>query len=414
MRNFKTLLVCLGITLLAAQKAGCAEITNELRYFIVVTGGELLEGAYPDAHTHYITRTLFPLGADCVGSLFVDDDRASMLSALRFATNRASVVIVTGGLGPTANDITREVISEFAGITLEEDQTLLTSMEKRLNESSETLRPNLRKQAKVPGKGNYLKNSSGTAAGLLFNSGNTIIAALPGPPRELQPMVKEELLPFFQKRFFLHEHTSRVAVRFYGIGQSLISQTIKDKINLPENTITTSFFEGMRVDFFFTLPGSDPATKSRLQKIVEDLRHYLGTYVYAEDEKTTLEEAALKSVGRNGRKMVILDLATEGMVASLFNTARGSSNVLQAVYSTSQIALLAKMIGTEKTSVPDLAKAAANRTGANFVLFIGQISGTSIPIYFGVPGELIERSVPFQGNQQFAAAIFDLLRKEAK
>src|SRR5512146_2729821 len=94
-------------------------------YFVVVTGGELLEGVYPDAHTPFLTRTLRPLGCRCVGSLTVDDHREDIQRALRFATNHAPLVLITGGLGPTPNDITRETLSEFTGLPLRENPDVL-------------------------------------------------------------------------------------------------------------------------------------------------------------------------------------------------------------------------------------------------------------------------------------------------
>ena len=101
------------------------------RYMIVVTGGELLAGVYPDGHTQFLTRTLHPLGLQCVGSMCVDDKRTDIEEALRFATGKAPLVIVTGGLGPTDNDITREALSAFTKIPLKENPDALKEMARR-------------------------------------------------------------------------------------------------------------------------------------------------------------------------------------------------------------------------------------------------------------------------------------------
>src|SRR5512136_840452 len=99
-----------------------APLTNPppLEYRIVVTGEELLRGVYPDAHTCFITRTLHLLGAHCLGAMTVDDREQDIRQALEFATRKAALVIVTGGLGPTVNDVTRGAISSFTGIALAE------------------------------------------------------------------------------------------------------------------------------------------------------------------------------------------------------------------------------------------------------------------------------------------------------
>ncbi|MCL4193064.1 MAG: hypothetical protein KJZ87_15115, partial [Thermoguttaceae bacterium] len=135
------------VALLVASLPGTAqsaEPDNPIDYMIVVTGTELLTGVYPDGHTHFLTRTLHPLGLHCVGSMTVDDKPADIGEALRYATERVSLVIVTGGLGPTDNDVTREALARFTGIALEEHPDVLADMERRFRTPRDELRPNLR------------------------------------------------------------------------------------------------------------------------------------------------------------------------------------------------------------------------------------------------------------------------------
>jgi len=156
----------LAVAMAVLAPAGAASPTRAeeqpVRYVVVVTGGELLAGAYADGHTHFLTRTLHPLGLQCVGSVSVDDKKADIEEALRFAATKAALVIVTGGLGPTDNDVTRETLSEFTGIALAEHPDVLQAMEARFGIPRDQLRANLRRQTRVPTGGAYLKNSSGT------------------------------------------------------------------------------------------------------------------------------------------------------------------------------------------------------------------------------------------------------------
>jgi nicotinamide-nucleotide amidase len=163
----------------AAEPTGQPSASKPFNYFIVVTGGELLEGVYPDAHTPFLTRTLRPLGCQCVGSITVDDNRDAIQQAMRYATNHAPLVIVTGGLGPTPNDITRQTLSEFTGIPLREHPDALAELERRFNQPRDQLRPNLRRQTQIPTRGGYLKNPNGTAVGLIFDGPPSVIVALP-------------------------------------------------------------------------------------------------------------------------------------------------------------------------------------------------------------------------------------------
>ncbi len=254
---------------------------NPTNYFIVVTGGELLEGVYPDSHTSFITRALLKLGLRCVGSMIVDDNRDDIISALSYATNKTSLIIVTGGLGPTANDITRDTLSEFTKIELRENPQLIEQIEKRFNLKKDNLKQNLIKQTFTPVKGGYLKSSYGTAAGLVFDMDKCQIIALPGPPSELQPMVNDELLPFLKRKYGIHPLNNSVTVKFIGIGQSQIDDTLRNKIKIDSDIIMTSIFDGSRVDFTFSLPGNNQQDTIRLQQIVQKLKEYFGDSIYS-------------------------------------------------------------------------------------------------------------------------------------
>ncbi len=254
---------------------------NPTNYFIVVTGGELLEGVYPDSHTSFIARSLLKLGLRCVGSIIVDDNRNDIISALSYATNKTSLIIVTGGLGPTANDITRETLSEFTKIELRENQQLIEQIERRFNVKRENLKQNLIKQTLTPVKGGYLKSSSGTAAGIVFDMDRCQIIALPGPPSELQQMVNEELLPFLQNKYGIHPLNNSITVKFVGIGQSQIDDTLRNKIKIDSDIIMTSIFDGSRVDFTFSLPGNNQQDKIRLQQVAQKLKEHFGDAIYS-------------------------------------------------------------------------------------------------------------------------------------
>ena len=274
-----------------AQETPPTATPQMAEYSIIVTGNELLSGVYADSHTFYLTRTLRPLGLHCVGSISVDDRAEDMKQALRFAQQRSALVIVTGGLGPTDSDITREVLSEFTGIALREQPDVLQQMEQRFHSQRDQLRANLRRQTRVPVRGTYLLNESGTAVGLVFEQDHKTIVALPGPPRELQPMVRDHLVPYLAKKFGVRSIGRSLTVRFVGIGQSQIDQTMKDHITLPPDIMETSQFEAGRVDFTFSLPGDTTEDGVRLEQLRVALHKYLGDHIYADDAFTTLEDA---------------------------------------------------------------------------------------------------------------------------
>jgi nicotinamide-nucleotide amidase len=300
---------------------------SPLDYVVVVTGGEILEGLYPDSHTHFLTGTLRPLGGRCLAAVTVDDRAGDLIEALHFAVGKAPLVIVTGGLGPTPNDVTRETIAAFSGISLREHEEVLTAMERRFNQSRDQLRPNLRRQALVPSPGGYLPNSAGTAVGLLFNTTNATIMALPGPPRELQPMVEREVVPFLQARFGLRRPGVTLTLRFVGLGQSQISQTLQDHLQLPPELVVTSRFDAGRVDFTFSFPGDTEAEKAWLNTMAKTMRDHLGDHLYAEND-SSLEEQVIAAFARRGLMLALIEIGTGGHITDSLAQVQNLERVL--------------------------------------------------------------------------------------
>lgn len=369
-----------GAATAAGHPTAAATDLKPLDYAIVVTGGELLEGVHPDAHTHFLTRTLRPLGWRCVSSLTVDDVAADIKQALRFATNRAPLVIVTGGLGPTPNDITRETLAEFTGIRLDEQPEVLADLERRSGQPRDQMRPSLRRQTLVPSRGGYLKNPNGTAVGLVFETGGPLIVALPGPPRELQPMVRNELVPLLQSRFGVRPLGASLTLRFAGIGQSLISQTLQNQITLPPEVTISSVFEASRVDFTFSLPRDTPHSRAELQRLAEEVRQRLGDFLYATNG-SSLEAILLQQIQQRGGSLVLADAGSGGHVAAALQATPGAAEVVVGSFAAPNEPALARLLNLPPEepakwkpgadSARGLAAAAARRAAAQWAVAIG-------------------------------------------
>jgi nicotinamide-nucleotide amidase len=348
---------------------------------IVVTGGELLSGAYADGHTCFLTRTLRPLGLQCLGSMLVDDKQADLKEALAFATSKADLVIVTGGLGPTDNDITREAISDFTGITLKEHPDVLAEMGRRFRMSPAELRANLRRQTQVPTRGGYLKNANGTAVGLVFESTGRVIVALPGPPRELQPMVGAELVPYLSRRFGTRLPGCSLTLRFVGVGQSQIDQTLKDHVPLPPDVTVSSQFEGSRVDFTFSLPTDTPQDQTRLRELKQKIMKHLGDYVYA-DGQTSLEQCVVKLLEARGATLALAEVGSGGSLAAALSNTDGAQRVLAGAFVAATDEKLRRLlrVGDEhwadsmsrSRKAERLAATAADVTASQWALVVGQ------------------------------------------
>ncbi len=363
-----------------AQKPGGTPAVVD--YFIVVTGSEILEGAYADSHTHFLTRTLRPLGLHCAGSLTVDDRVADIVDALRFAVARASLVIVTGGLGPTDNDVTREALVQFTGIAVREDAGALAELARRFQTPADQLRPNLRRQVRVPERGGWLKNPNGTAVGLIFEMPEKVIVALPGPPRELQPMVRDELVDYLGRRFGTRTHGAALTLRFVGLGQSQIDHAIKQDQALLPGVMTSSQFEGQRVDFTFSVPEDGPDARKRLERLklqilaIPELRDAW----YADDLAVTLEDHVLSLLERRGTRLAVVELASGGrLAAGLLESKKARDRVAGATAASDEESLRrllglgddAWMAAAAGRRLELLGAAAAKASGAGWAVVVG-------------------------------------------
>ena len=404
------------------------------QYMIVVTGGELLSGVYADGHTYFITRTLRPLGLQCVGSMSVDDKQADIKEALRYATDKAALVIVTGGLGPTDNDITREVLSDFTGIALKEHPEVLQNMARRFHVSPAQVRSNLRRQTQVPTQGTYFKNLNGTAVGLVFEMANAVIVALPGPPRELQAMVRDELVPYLSRRFGTRLPGCSLTLRFVGLGQSQIDQTLRDHVPLASDITVSSQFEGSRVDFTFSLPDDTQQDRARLQELKHKITEHLGEYIYADGE-ISLEEHVLKLLEARDETLVLAEVSSGGSLAAALSNADEAHQVLAGAYIAPTIKQLRRLLHvpnddwTEITSrsqrIEQLAIAAADATMSQWAVAVGEAwrdeSGAGyVDVVFKLPsGRLESRQVRFRGAGELAGSrlstqLLDQLRRRLK
>jgi nicotinamide-nucleotide amidase len=398
-------------------------VKPQLDYALVITGEELLRGVFPDAHTAFITRTLHALGCHCVNSTTVDDKVADIQEAVRTASQKVPLVIVTGGLGPTVNDVTRDALAELTGIKLQEQPDVLAAMEKRLKTLRDQIRPNLRRQTMVPTRGTYLKAAAGTAVGLVFEWGDKVVVALPGPPRELQPMVKNELVPYLRQKFGVRSPGSSITLRFVGIGQSLIDQTMSQHVPLPPDVIVGSQFEGGRVDFEFMLPGNGPEQEARLKDLAAKVREHLGEYIYAEGE-ATLEQQVARTLLARGAKLTLVEIGSGGRLAASLAGLPETARLLTGAHVAPSTAAMRGLLKAGADSKDEL-KLLAAAAGDEWVIATGEVNtdkadARACGVLFRLGGNRWESvRVPVQGSGETSQAslvtqIWDRLRRLLK
>ena len=373
-----------GLAVIFLPAEICAQIPrasdSETEYIVVVTGRELLEGAYADAHTQFLARTLLPLGGRCVGSVTVTDDEPEMLRALEYASRRSRIVIVTGGLGPTGDDITRQTLAKYTGIPLQESSQVIQEYRRRYGDR--VFRPSLRRQAQVPSRGVFLKNRVGSAVGLVFDDGQRVVVALPGPPRELRPMVREQLIPYLARRFGIQSAVESVTLRFVGIGESSIQSVIDKHVNLPSEVRVASTFEAGRVDLTFYGHSGLPGIRETLAALRDRMLEQLGQHVYSVDG-STLEETILRLLADRKATLAVAEVATGGGLSSRLTGTPSAAAVLFGSYVAATNAGMNALLVSEgsetsgqalegKEAILDLARKAAGDQRDRWVLLVSQ------------------------------------------
>ena len=186
---------------------------------IIAVGSELLTPDRQDTNSLFLTAELNKIGIEIVRKTIVGDERALMMEAFRDALNRVPIIISSGGLGPTEDDLTRETVAELLGRRLARNDDVVRSIEARFRSFGRPMTENNLRQAMVPEGAELLANPRGTAPGLWLEKGDQVIALLPGPPRELKPLFHEQVLPRLTRRAPAGRMFHR-ELRITGLGES--------------------------------------------------------------------------------------------------------------------------------------------------------------------------------------------------
>ncbi|HEV7399582.1 MAG TPA: competence/damage-inducible protein A [Solirubrobacterales bacterium] len=304
--------------------------TVEVRAGIVVTGTEVLTGRIADRNGPWISEQLADLGVDVAHILVVGDRPDDLEAALRFmAAEGMDLIVTSGGLGPTADDLTGEVVARFAGreLVLDEEMeekiaTILRNFARRFDFDEEAVRESNRKQAMVP-EGSIPLDPIGTAPGLVVPAGESAVVVLPGPPRELQPMwpaalATEPLRNLLQRASPLHGYT----LRMFGIPESEIAKSLREieaeGIALPEVEITTCLRRGeIEIDVRYREEGAATADAVRAALAERHPRHLFSL----DGETIDSQVAGLLA----GHRLGLAESCSGGLLAARITNLPGAS-----------------------------------------------------------------------------------------
>lgn len=295
---------------------------------ILCVGTELLLGDVINTNAAFAARGLAEIGIGVYRQAVVGDNPGRLKAALQEALNRADLVILTGGLGPTYDDLTKETTAEFFGREMEMH---LPSLEKIRGYFAKTRRQmtlNNEKQAMMPKGAVVFPNHYGTAPGLALEDEEKgkIAVLLPGPPSEMEPMFTEEVLPYLRKKTGVGALVSRT-VHIFGMGESAVEEQLRELMIASKNPTLAPYAKEGEVQLRITARADTPEQAAALAApMVEKVLNKVGEVVYGVDVGT-LQNAVVQELKRQGWKAAVAESCTGGLLAKRITEIPGSSQV---------------------------------------------------------------------------------------
>jgi nicotinamide-nucleotide amidase len=291
---------------------------------IVTIGNELLNGHTTDTNTTYICKKLLSIGIPVVSVYTVGDDIGQIVRALKLAAEDADVVIATGGLGPTDDDLTRKAFAEFLNVKLQVDSKLLADIRKYFEKRNLSMPERNANQAQIPQGAEAIENPLGTAPGMCARKDNKILFSLPGVPFEMKGMFEAAVLPQLRKqggeKFIVIKK-----LRCFGEGESKIAEKLGDLMNRKRNPVINCTISTGVITLHVVATGRDERQAQEMaKKDIEHLRSLLGELVFGIDEQT-LPEAVGQILTAKKKTVSTAESCTGGLVAKMLTDIPGAS-----------------------------------------------------------------------------------------
>ena len=315
---------------------------------IVTIGDEILIGQIVDTNSGYIAKALDKIGVQTTEMLSISDDKQHILKTFSAFQNKVDLVIITGGLGPTKDDITKHTFCEYFEDTFVRNQEVedhIVALFTKLNFNPTQINKD---QALLPSKAQVLKNNYGTASGMWMQKGTTVFVSMPGVPYEMKGIVNEQLIPKivaeFKRPYIIHK-----TILTYGQGESLVAERIEYwENNLPEFIKLAYLPSPGRVRLRLTARGENKEVLEKaIQENVQSLTKIIGDIIVGFDEDETIEVIIGRLLCQQGKTIATAESCTGGKIAQMLTSVSGASDYFRgSVVSYSEESKI-KLLGVE-------------------------------------------------------------------
>lgn len=310
---------------------------------ILSVGTELLMGQIANTDAQYISRRLSELGVTIYRHVTVGDNPARVKEAIGEALTRADIVITTGGLGPTEDDLTKEMVGEYFGLDMELHQPSLDAIESYMNRIGRTMTENNKKQAYFPAGAIIMPNLCGTAPGCIVEQNEKAVAVLPGPPRELKDMFDRQLAPYLARRSGMHIESK--FLRTFGIGESSLETMLIDLFHSANPTLALYCGPGEVQARISARAETVEEAQALIQPLEDEILRRVGTAFYGYGVDYTMAHAVFDLLRARGETVTFTESCTGGMVAASLIECPGASDVLTESYVTYSDDAKARILG---------------------------------------------------------------------
>ena len=351
---------------------------------IISVGTELLLGQIANTNAQYISQALSKIGVNVYFHTVVGDNPQRIKDCFKRAYDRSDLVIITGGLGPTSDDITKEVLAEFFGVPLVINEECERNIKEFFKKIGKPCTANNLKQAYILQGATVIPNNNGTAPGILYKKNEKLFVLLPGPPDEMKGMIDRFVLPYLAKSN--NSIIKSKVLKIIGIGESSVEEMLKDIITSQKNPTIAPLAGGGEVTIRITAKAENEEEGNILIKETEHLiRKRLKNNIYGQDDDT-IEQVVVNELKALGYMLSIAESCTGGLVANLITNVPGASHIFDRGFITYSNESKVELLGVPREIIekngavsPQTAKAMAegllSRTSSNMALAVTGIAG---------------------------------------
>lgn len=345
---------------------------------ILCVGTELLLGDIVNTNAVYLAKELAKLGINVYHQAVVGDNPERLKASLKEALSRCDLVITTGGLGPTCDDLTKETAAEVLKLPMEENAEELQHIKEYFKKINRTMTDNNRKQALIPKGAVILKNGFGTAPGILAENNGKFLALLPGPPREMRPMFDNELAPILKK--YTGKTLVSRTIHIFNVGESSVESKLKDLMNSLENPTLAPYAKDGEVLLRVTAAAeSTEKGYEMIEPVIEKVREIIGNeYIYGIDVGN-LQTALVKALHEKNLKIATAESITGGLVSKRITEVSGSSEVFECGVCSYSNNIKHSVLGVSQETLDTFTEYSAE-TALEMAKGVRRISGADIGI----------------------------------